>query len=304
VSERERRPEESDWTALYERVRDEQADTVEPDGDPLFASEPLRDYRPIHPEPAWRGLARKLAAPFIALALLFWKFKFVLVAIFKFKIFTVAGSMLVSIGAYALLWGWKFAVGFVALLFVHEMGHALEAKRQGLNVSAPVFIPFLGAMILLKEQPQNVWNEFKVAAAGPIIGSLGAVGAWGVHEATGNDFWLALAFVGFLLNLFNLAPISPLDGGRMVAAINPAIWIAGVLGLGALMFFFPSPILILIVILGAFQAWHWWQNRRDPELTRYYEATPAQRITAAAVYLGLAVTLALAMSATFLERDI
>ena len=273
-------------------------------GDPPLFADVERDYKPIHPEPAWRGLARKLAAPIIALALLIWKLKFVVVAIFKFKLFTVAGSMLVSIGAYALLWGWKFALGFVALLFVHEMGHALEAKRQGLNVSAPVFIPFLGAMILLKEQPQSIWNEFKVAAAGPIVGSLGAAGAWGMHEATGNDFWLALAFVGFFLNLFNLAPIWQLDGGRMVSAIHPALWIPGVLALGALMFVFPSPILIIFLLLGAYQAWHWWKNRRDPELMRYYEATPGQRVAAAVVYLGLAVALALAMSATFIEREI
>ena len=82
--------------------------------------------------------------------------------------------MLVSIGAYALLWGWQFAVGFVLLLLVHELGHVVEAKRQGLPVSAPMFIPFLGALITLKQLPDNAWNEAKVAIAGPIVGGLGA----------------------------------------------------------------------------------------------------------------------------------
>src|SRR5688572_29750640 len=147
----------------------------------------------IHPRGTdWRGILRKLAAPFIAIGLLIWKLKFAVVAIFKFKIFTTAGSMLVSIGAYALLWGWMFGVGFVVLLLVHELGHVLEAKRQGLKVSAPVFIPFLGALILLRDQPLSVWNEAKVAAAGPIVGSLGAAASWGVYEVTGRDFFLAL----------------------------------------------------------------------------------------------------------------
>ena len=90
--------------------------------------------------------------------------------------------MLISIGAYALLWGWQFAVGFVLLLLVHELGHVLEAKRQGLPVSAPMFIPFLGALITLKQLPDNAWNEAKVAIAGPILGGLGAAAVWGLGE--------------------------------------------------------------------------------------------------------------------------
>ena len=107
------------------------------------------DSGPVRHEPRFRIL-RKLATPFIALALLVWKAKFIFVAIFKLKVFTTSASMLVSVGAYALFWGWKFAVGFVLLLFVHELGHYIEARRQGLNVSAPMFIPFLGAAILLR----------------------------------------------------------------------------------------------------------------------------------------------------------
>ncbi len=281
-----------DWEELYARSRAELEADVE------------RDYRPIQPEPGWRVLVRRLWAPIAALGLLLWKFKFVFAAIFKFKIFTTAGSMLVSIGAYALIWGWKFALGFVLLILVHEMGHALEARRQGLDVSAPVFIPFLGAAILLKEQPQDVWREFKIAAAGPIVGSVGAAACLAVYAATERDFWLALAFVGFFVNLFNLAPVWQLDGGRMVSAIHPGLWIPGLIAVGALVFVYPSPILILIVLLGIFQAWGWWQHRHDAGAASYYSISPARRVLAAGVYLGLLAGLAILTGATHLDREL
>ncbi len=209
MSERERF-EPTIWDDERERAaypRDDEANGY------ALADEPLRDYRPIHPEPTWKVVVRRLWAPLAALGLLVWKFKFVLAAIFKFKLFTVAGSMLVSIAAYALLWGWQFGLGIVLLLFVHELGHVLEARRQGLPVSAPLFIPFLGAAIMLKQLPQDAWREAKVAIAGPIVGSLGAAATWGLGEWLDSDLLVALAFTGFFLNLFNLLPIVPLDGG-------------------------------------------------------------------------------------------
>jgi Zn-dependent protease len=192
-------------------------------------AEPEYQYSPVKHGITFKELLRKLWAPIAAVVFAIWKLKFIFAAIFKFKLFTVAGSMLVSIGAYALLWGWQFAVGFVLLLFVHELGHVIEAKRQGLPASAPMFIPFLGALITLKQMPENAWNEAKVAIAGPILGGLGAAAVWGVGEAADSELLVALGFTGFFLNLFNLAPISPLDGGRIVAAIHPALWIVGLI---------------------------------------------------------------------------
>ena len=188
---------------------------------PREAEEPP-SYSPIKHPTTLRDILRKLWAPIAAIGFLFWKLKFLVLAIFKFKLFTVAGSMLISIAAYALFWGWQFAIGFVLLLLVHELGHVLEAKREGLPVSAPMFIPFLGAVIMLKELPDNAWNEAKIAIAGPILGGLGAAAVWGLGEYYDSELLVALAFTGFFLNLFNLAPISPLDGGRIVAAIHPA----------------------------------------------------------------------------------
>ena len=270
---------------------------------PREAEEPS-GYSPIKSPLSLRDLLRKLWAPIAAIAFLFWKLKFLLVAIFKFKIFTVAGSMLVSIGAYALLWGWQFAVGFVLLLLVHELGHVLEAKRQGLPVSAPMFIPFLGALITLKRLPDNAWNEAKVAIAGPILGGLGAAAVWGAGEYYDSELLVALAFTGFFLNLFILAPFSPLDGGRIVAAIHPGLWIVGLLALVGLTIVAPNPILILILVLGGLESWRRWQHRRNPESEVYYRVSSAHRVITGVSYIVLAALLTLGMSATFVERDI
>jgi Zn-dependent protease len=263
-----------------------------------YAYEP----QPVKHEPRFR-LLRKLAAPLIALGILLAKFKFVLFAIFKLKVFTTSATMLVSIGAYALLWGWKFGIGFVALLFIHEMGHVLEAKRQGIPVSAPMFIPFFGALITMKQMPDNAWREAQVALAGPIVGSLGAAGFWAAGEALDSELLVALAFVGFLLNLFNLLPVVPLDGGRAVAALHPALWLVGLAGLAALTFIAPNPILIFVLILGGMELWNRWQMRSHPEYQAYYRVAPWQRGVVAGVYLGLALALALGMSATHIEKD-
>jgi Zn-dependent protease len=272
--------------------------------DPDFQYRPYEptEWGPVKHEPRFRIL-RKLAAPFIFLGLLLWKFKFVLAAIFKFKIFTTSASMLVSLAAYAWIWGWKFAIGFIALLFVHELGHYLEARRQGLDVSAPMFIPFLGAAILLKENPLNAWREAQVAIAGPIVGSLGAAAVWIVGELQSNELLLALGFTGFFLNLFNLLPVVPLDGGRIASAIHPYLWVAGFIGLVALAFFAPNPLLIVIVLIVALELWRRWQERGNPEVEAYYRVEPWQRVAATVGYFGLAALLVLGMDASFVERD-
>jgi Zn-dependent protease len=266
--------------------------------------EPEYQYSPVKPPTTLRDIGRKLWAPIAAVGFLLWKLKVVFAAVFKFKLFTVAGSMLVSIGAYALLWGWRFAVGFVLLLLVHELGHVLEAKRQGLPVSAPMFIPFLGALITLKQLPDDAWAEAKVAIAGPILGGLGAAAVWGLGEWLDSDLLVALAFTGFFLNLFNLAPISPLDGGRIVAAIHPALWLAGLAVLLGLTILSPNPILILILVLGGLESWRRWQHRKDPQSETYYRVSPAQRVATGVAYILLAVLLTGGMTGSYMERDI
>jgi Zn-dependent protease len=263
---------------------------------------PTRDYEPIHPQGRWREVGKKLWAPIAALGYLLFKFKAAFLAIFKFKVFTTSASMLVSVAAYAWIWGWRFAVGFVLLLFVHELGHVLELRRQGVPASAPLFIPFLGAVVGMKQMPHNAWREAQVALAGPILGSIGAAAVWVAGEALDSELLIALAFTGFLLNLFNLLPIVPLDGGRAVAAVHPALWALGLLALLGLTILAPNPILILVLVLGGFELWRRWQERGSPATADYYRIPVWQRFAAGGTYIALAALLALAMSATHIER--
>jgi Zn-dependent protease len=284
-----------------ERVVGPFAPQHEPDY-PLYEPEPQRDYAPIHPESRWKELGKKLLAPLAAIGALLAKFKFIALALFKFKIFATSGTMLVSIAAYAWIWGWKFGAGFVLLILVHELGHVFELRRQGVPASAPLFIPFLGAVVGMKQMPEDAWKEARVALAGPILGTLGSIAVWGFGEALDSPFLIALAFTGFFLNLFNLIPIVPLDGGRAVAAVHPALWAVGLAGLVALAFWHPNPVLIIILVLGGLELWRRWREREHPAGAAYYKVTTAQRITAGAVYIGLAVFLAVAMTATHVER--
>ena len=259
--------------------------------------------QPVRHEPRF-PILRKLWVPVALLIGLLVKFKAVFFAVWKLKVVSTSATMLVSVAAYALLWGWRFAVGFVVLIFIHEMGHVFEARRQGLPVSAPMFIPFLGALITLKQMPPNAWKEAQIALAGPIVGTLGAAGFWIAGEALDSELLVALAFVGFLLNLFNLLPIVPLDGGRAVAALHPALWFVGLIGLAALTFFAPNPILIIVLIFGGMELWTRWRMRAHPEQQAYYRVETWQRAVVAVVYLGLAASLAVGMSATHIEKDV
>jgi Zn-dependent protease len=259
-------------------------------------------YRVLAPElqPARRSLGRRILGGLAAAGAFLAKFGAVL---YKLKIVTVAGSMIVSIGAYALLGGWWFGVGLVGLIFIHEMGHVLALRRQGVPASAPLFIPFMGAVIGMRKLPANAWREAEIALAGPLLGTLGAAAVWGAGAYYHSRFLTAMAFIGFFLNLFNLLPVVALDGGRAVAALHPAIWLLGLAGLIALEVFSPSPILPLIILIGGLELWRRWRSRNAPEFASYYKVKPWQRATVAAVYLGLAALLVLAMNATNVPRS-
>jgi Zn-dependent protease len=258
-----------------------------------------RGYEPVHPRGGVLDLLKKLAAPIVALGFLLVKFGGFLL---KFKVVTTGVSMLVSIAAYAWVWGLPFAIGFVVLIFVHELGHVIELRRQGVPASAPLFIPFLGAVIGMKELPDDAWKEARVALAGPILGSAGAAAFWIAGEAMDSELLVALAFVGFFLNLFNLIPIVPLDGGRAAGALHPAFWFVGLLMMVGLVVVAPNPLLVIIVVLGGLDLWRRWRERG--QAGDYYRLAAWQRAAVGVVYLGLAAALALAMSATYVERDL
>jgi Zn-dependent protease len=232
------------------------------------------------------------------------KLKAILLLLPKLKLLTTSGSMLVSVAAYSLIWGWKFAVGFVLLLLVHEMGHVIQLRREGIEASAPMFIPFLGAVVAAKSLGDDAAAEARVGLAGPILGSLGAALLVPVWLATGNDFWQALAFTGFFLNLFNLLPVVPLDGGRAMAAMAPWMWFVGLAAMAALAIAFPNPIILVILLFAALSTWQRWKARRagGEEAEAYYRVTPIQRAAVAIVYIGLIALLVVGMDATHLAR--
>jgi Zn-dependent protease len=265
------------------------------DGAPEFP--PYRDYDPIRPQAGWRDLLKKIWAPIAAAVAFLAKYgAFVFKAKFFFSIF-------VSFGVYLWIGGPWFAAGLIVLLFVHEMGHVIEAKRQGLPVSAPMFIPLLGAVITLRDNPRDAWHEARLALAGPILGSLGAAAIYALGAVEDSNRLKAIAFLGFFINLFNLLPVVPLDGGRAVAALHPALWLVGLLGLGALVVLRPNPILILILVFAAMELWRRWQTRGYPGAQSYYRVLPWQRAAVAVTYFGLAALLVLGMHETHVPRS-
>jgi Zn-dependent protease len=265
-----------------------------PEYDDMF---PARGYEPIQPQRRGpREILSRIWAPIAAVGAFLLKFGAV---IFKLKAF----GLIASVGVYVWIGGWLFGVGLVVLLFVHEMGHWLEAKRQGLDVSWPAFIPFLGAVITMRQMPPNAWREAEVALAGPLLGTAGALVTWAIGSAIDSRAVVALAFVGFFINLFNLLPVVPLDGGRAVSALHPGLWLVGLVGLGALAFFRPNFILILILIFAAMELWRRWKTRGEAMIAGYYQVTAWQRAAVAVVYFGLAAFLVFAMNATHVPRD-
>jgi Zn-dependent protease len=237
----------------------------------------------IEPKKKRRGILAMLAG--IGVVLL--KFKSILIALKFGKLAGTAISMFIMIWAYSVQYGWLYAAGFVLLIAVHESGHVLAARRAGLTVSMPIFIPFFGAFISMKQQPTNARTEAIIAAGGPVVGSIGAFACLALGLLFENNLLLALAYTGCLINLFNLVPVHPLDGGRIVSAISPWLWLIGIPVLVIVAIKFPNPIVILFVILGAFQAFRTW---RSPD-KKYFAVSAGTRIGFASLYFGLMIML-------------
>jgi Zn-dependent protease len=201
------------------------------------------------------------------------------------------GSMLVSIIAYATKTPWKlaFAIGFVVITFIHELGHAIVIRRKGLRAGVMVFIPFIGGAVTLKDQPRSVYDDAMIGLAGPLAGTFAALIPLQIYKWTGEQLWLAIAGGGFLLNLINLLPIGMLDGGRISAAITKWMWVIG----GGLLIYKvvrqPNLLLVLVVLLIAFQVYA--SIVREHEDKHFYEITLSQRAFVAAAYFALVIFL-------------
>lgn len=285
----------------------QQAEAVE--ASPSLTPEPL-----IAPEPSTaedldkerrRSRLKKLAGPLIPLVLLAGKAKAVLLVLLKAKAVTTLGTMFISIAAYALAFGWPFAVGFVLLLFVHEMGHVFQLRREGVEASAPIFIPFVGAVIAAKSLGEDAAAEARVGLAGPILGTVGTLIPLTIWLATGSDLWRALAYIGFFINLINLLPVLPLDGGRAMAVLGPKVWIAGILLTVAATVIFLGPFMLLFVLLlGGPELYHRFKNRHSEESRDFHSVPTGTKVAIAAVYLSLAALLIVGAAETYVPRTL
>ncbi len=210
------------------------------------------------------------------------------------KIGLTGGTMLLSLVVYASIWGWPYAAGFIALMFAHEMGHFMAARQRGLAVGAPTFIPFMGAWIQLKDQPMNAETEAYVGIAGPFIGTLAAFAVYFWARSEDSTLLLAVAYSGFFLNLFNLLPVSPLDGGRITGVLSPRVWLIGAPLMLALMLYRPSPALFMVAILALPQLKRAWKfDPNAPENQAYYGTSAQTKFEYGVMYLGLTAVLAI-----------
>lgn len=166
-------------------------------------------------------------------------------------------SMLISVWAYALVFPVATSIGLVVMILIHEMGHVIAAKQKGLPVSAPMFIPFLGAFISMKKHPRDAVTEAYIAMGGPLLGTLGALISFFLGYIWNSDLLIIIAYIGFFINLLNLLPIHPLDGGRISTAVTRWLWVVGLVGGLVVVYYLRSP---LIFLVWALFAWEMYQK--------------------------------------------
>jgi Zn-dependent protease len=207
-------------------------------------------------------------------------------------------TALISFAAYALVFGPWFGAGLVLMILVHEMGHVLEIRRQGMKATAPLFIPFMGAAIFQRSMPQDALKQAQVAIAGPLLGTVGATTAFVLYAATGWPQWLLFAYLGFWLNLFNMLPVGFLDGGWIMGAVSKWFQVVGVALLAAAVYFFHlylSPVLIILALLMIPTII---ARFRNDKLPYYQSVTPAAKLSVGVSWLTLVLYLGIAMVQT------
>lgn len=257
------------------------------------------EYLPPQPDAQQQSQSRAkgLGAAALAVGALLAKFKGVLFLLLNLKwaaviikLFWFAGSFLASVWFYALFWGWKFGLVFVVLIGIHEFGHWLTMKFYGVPASLPFFIPGMGALVNMRGRPPSAFHESLIAIAGPLAGTVASAACAYIGYANHEPFWLAAAYIGLFLNLFNLAPVMPLDGGRIVGSISPRIWVCGLVLFVAAMLYFRlfNPLILILIVLSIPQVIAAVKGRLDPQ---YYAVTTAQRLAVAGMYFGLAAVL-------------
>src|SRR5438445_4677151 len=238
------------------------------------------------------------------LGLVLSKLSYIGLLLLKFKAlwFTVISTRVTAL-IYAQLFGWAFGVGIVLLILIHESGHVVVARVMGMPVTLPVMIPFLGAFVSMKQPPRTAAHESVMAIGGPILGSLAAglcyLGYLAMPGTATGQLLRALAYFGFLINLFNLVPVTPLDGGRVLSLLSKWFNVAGLAVAAGLLLFemqagnTVSPVLFLVLIFGAFATL---QRFRSTALNPAYYAVDARtKVIIGALYLGLLLALGVGM---------
>ena len=198
----------------------------------------------------------------ITTILLFSKLKWVLVFLKFFKLTTVI-TLFVSFVAYGLTYGWIFGIAIIYILMIHEMGHVWAMKRLNIPTNSTLFIPFIGALARGKELAKNAYDDAYISYMGPVFGFLSVIPAILLYVVTKNDYWMVVVLLGSVVNLFNLIPITPFDGGHIVKAINFKIVMVGLVLALIVMFFTKSYMFIFFVLLGIIYALVFYFERRN-----------------------------------------
>ena len=238
-----------------------------------------------------------LLAKFKGLLLVLLNFKFALIGL---KLFASAGTFVLSLWFYSLFFGWPFALVFLLQIFIHEMGHVTLMRAYGVPASLPFFIPGFGAFVNMQGRPASALQEAWIGLAGPLAGSAAATLCLLYGAVSGHAFWTAAAYTGFFLNLFNMIPLVPLDGGRVAGAISPRIWLLGLAVMITAAFAFhwsvlSNPLIFILLLLSIPQVIAAWRGQIDPT---YYHLSVAERATVMLAYFALTGYLLVAMLAS------
>jgi Zn-dependent protease len=263
--------------------------------------EPAMPAPDLHPYPTLRERLKKFFAPLAAAGAFIVKFGAVL---FKLKAFVFFGSAAVSVLAYAQLWGWKFALGFVLLILAHELGHVFALRLRGVRNSALVFVPLLGAFTAWRPTERSPYQEAETALAGPVLGTATSLVVAYIGHQRGSGLLQALAFIGLLINLFNLAPVPMLDGGRLTYLLRPSIWLLAIAGLVGWEFYRPGLFVLVLVGLAVYQLVHQLRDREGVYSSLAGSVTKSERNRISAIYLITVVAILIGMHATYAERHL
>jgi Zn-dependent protease len=260
--------------------------------------------QPPPPQPRRRLFPRILSGALVAAGIAVLKLKAFLLVFYEytrslfvnpFEGFGAAqyaiagGSMVLTIAAYAIKFRFGLVVGFVLITVIHEIGHAVVIRAKGLRAGFMVFIPFIGGAVTLKDQPRSAYDDAQIGLAGPIAGTLASLGCLEVFKVCGNPLYLLIASLGFVINLLNLLPLGPLDGGRISAAVTKWMWLFGGGAVIYKIFKQPNPLMIMVLILAAFQVYASIVREKDEKA--FYDVTLTQRAAIATAYFALVVFL-------------